>query len=55
MSLTRRTFLQAGAITCASAAALAAIGTADSASAGEAGLMLKPLADAAPVAEGTYG
>ena len=55
MSLTRRQFLQAGAITCASAAALAAVGAADSASASEQGRTLESLSDPAPVAVGTYG
>jgi predicted phosphodiesterase len=55
MSLTRRQFLRAGAITCASAAALAAVGAADPASASERGSALKSLSDASPVEEGTYG
>ena len=55
MSLTRRQFLQAGAITCASAAALATVGAADTASASEQGLTLESLSDPAPVTEGTYG
>lgn len=55
MSLTRRQFLQAGAITCASAAALATVGAADRASASEQGRTLESLSDPAPVAEGTYG
>lgn len=55
MSLTRRQFFRAGAITCASAAAIAAVGAADPASATETGPTLVSLADAAPVDEGTYG
>ena len=55
MSLTRRQFLRAGAITCASAAALTAVGAADPASASERGSALKSLSDASPVEEGTYG
>ena len=55
MSLTRRQFFRAGAITCASAAAIAAVGTADPASASEDGPMLESLADAVPASEGTYG
>lgn len=55
MSLTRRQFLQAGAITCASAAALATVGAADRASASEQGRTLESVSDPAPVAVGTYG
>lgn len=55
MSLTRRQFIQAGAIACASVTAIAGFTSADPASASEDGRALEPLTDAAPVAEGTYG
>lgn len=55
MSITRRQFLQAGTITCASVAAIAAVGAADPASASEEGRKLESLLDPTPVVEGTYG